>query len=85
MALGQAQTSNCCKCFYADEEFRYVLVAFMYASAFLLFTGEAVWPAFVSQLFWIVFQSYLCTDQSLANVRNFAVQTLVLYVLWTSL
>lgn len=57
----------------------------MYASAFLLFTGEAVWPAFVSQLFWIVFQSYLCTDQSLANVRNFAVQTLVLYVLWTSL
>ena len=68
-----------------DEELRFAMVAFTYASAFILFTGEAVWPAFVSQLFWIVFQTYLCTDQSLANIRNFAVQALLLFVLWTNL
>jgi len=53
----------------------------MYASAFILFVGEAVWPAFLSQLFWIVFESYLCTDRSLGNIRNFAIQVLILFVL----
>lgn len=53
----------------------------MYGAALLLFTGEAVWPAFLSQLFWIVLQGYLCTEKNLPNIRNLAVQLLILFVL----
>lgn len=82
MLNNNKSTTPCnCACFCMDEELRYGIIAFMYASAFLLFVGEAVWPAFFSQLFWIVFQSYLCTDQSLANIRNFAIQVLILAVI----
>jgi hypothetical protein len=57
----------------------------MFAAAILLFTEDAVWPAFVAQLFWIVFESYLCTDRSLGNLRNFAIQLLILYVIGTNI
>jgi hypothetical protein len=57
----------------------------MYSAALLLFTGEAVWPAFVSQLFWIVFESNLCTDHSLSNIRSFAIQLLIFLILASNL
>lgn len=67
------------------EEVRIVIIALMLGSAVMLFTGEAVWPAFVAQLFWVGFESYLCCDRSLANIRNVAVQLLLLYILWSNL
>jgi hypothetical protein len=57
----------------------------MIAAAILLFTEDAVWPAFLAQVFWIVFESYLCTDRSLGNLRNFAIQVLILYVIASNL
>jgi hypothetical protein len=57
----------------------------MLAAAILLFTEDAVWPAFLAHILWIVFESYLCTDRSLGNLRNFAIQVLILYVIASNL
>ncbi len=57
----------------------------MLAAAVMLFTGEAVLPAFVAQLFWVGFESYLCCDRSLGNIRTVAVQLLMLYILGSNL
>lgn len=71
--------------FDIQEEIRFIIIAFMYSASLLLFTGEAVWPAFVSQLFWLVFESNLCTDQSLSNIRSFAIQLLIFLILASNL
>lgn len=60
-------------------------MAFLYGAAFLLFLGETVWPAFIGQILWIALESYLCTDRSLGNIRNLAVQLLILYVLGSNM
>ena len=83
--LNKTSNTPCNDCFNCDEEVRIGLVAFMYASALLLFSGEAVWPALVSQTLWIALQSYLCTDRGVGNIKNFAVQLLILFVLASNL
>lgn len=53
----------------------------MYGAALLMLTGESVFPAFLAQALWIVLQGYLCTEKTLPNIRNLAVQLLILFVL----
>ena len=71
--------------FHFDENLRYLMVAFMAASAYLLFFSDAVWPAFVSQIAWMVLESNLYEDTGLSNLRNFMIQFFILCVITASM
>lgn len=60
---------------------RHVLVAFMYSASYLLLVGEAVWPAVWAQLLWVALENNVCNDRSLTNLKNLAIQALILVIL----
>ena len=72
-------------CFKCDEMLRYFLVSFMISAAYLLFVGEAVWPAFLSQLLWVSLENNLCADRSVANIKDNVIQLLILSILYANL
>ena len=59
-----------------------MLVAFGLASAFLLFSGEAVWPALATQITYTCLQYVLMPTVNVYHLRNLLVQLMILYILY---
>ena len=59
-----------------------MVVAFTLAAAYLLFTGEAVWPALLAQFMWIGTQNLDLIDFDVYQMRTLIIQLLIFFILF---